>query len=90
MPAPSTAHATGNAGEGMTIENGTGHTLYVYFDGPTSKTVKVPDGSQVDVALVVGSYQVAGEIPNSHVRPFYGKQSYEDNTHYWLKFFIGH
>lgn len=89
MPQPSTAPATGNAGEGMTIINGTGHTLYVYFDGPTSKTVKVPDGSQAGVTLVVGSYEVAGEIPGSHITPFYGRQSYEANTHYWLKFFVG-
>ena len=89
MPTPEQANATGNAGEGMTIENGTGQTLYVYFDGPVSRSVKIPSGSSIGVALTVGSYEVAGEIPKSNITPFYGTQTYEANTHYWLKFYVG-
>jgi hypothetical protein len=88
MPEPTTAPASGAEGEGMTIENGTGQTLYVYFSGPVNKTVKIASGTERSVSLVVGRYEVAGEIPGGNVRPFYGKQSYDANTHYWLKFYL--
>jgi hypothetical protein len=88
MPIPETATATGDAGEGMTIQNGTNHTLYVYFVGPVHKAVKIPRGATKGVSLVVGSYQVAGEIPHANVQPFYGRQTYAANTHYWLKFYL--
>lgn len=88
MPPPQTAHASGPAGKGMTIENGTGHLLRVHFSGPTNWTVDVPDGQSVGVDLVVGSYEVAGEVPDAAIMPFYGTQVYQPNTHYWLKFFV--
>ena len=71
----------------MTIENGTGHTLHVHFSGPVSRTVVVPDGRSESVELVVGDYQVAAEVPGSRITPFYGQQSYQSFTHYWLKFY---
>jgi hypothetical protein len=88
MPMPETATAYGNEGEGMTIQNGTNKTLYVYFVGPVQKTVVIKPGATAGVSLVVGNYEVAVEIPNAHVTPFYGKQSYKSDTHYWLKFFL--
>jgi hypothetical protein len=88
MPPPERAPATGPAGKGMTIENGTGHPLRVHFEGPVTRTVEVADGRSADVALAVGRYQVAGEVPGSSILPFYGEQTYEPNTHYWLKFFV--
>jgi hypothetical protein len=87
MPPASTAPATGPAGKGMTIENGTGQTLHVHFSGPVSRTVVVPDGRSESVELAVGEYQVAAEIPGSRVIPFYGRQAYQPFTHYWLKFY---
>jgi len=66
----------------------TANTLYVYFSGPTTRTVTIPTGSKAGVTLDVGSYQVAAEIPNSDIRPFYGAQSYASNTHYWIKFYV--
>ena len=39
IPPPRTAHASGPAGKGITIENGTGYPLHVYFSGPVSRTV---------------------------------------------------
>jgi hypothetical protein len=88
MPPPQMAHATGAAGKGMTIENGTGHLLLVHFSGPVSTSVEVPDGGSAGVELAVGSYEVAAEVPNSTIVPFYGKQSYQHRRHYWLKFFV--
>lgn len=87
MPAPATAPATGPTGKGMTIENGTGHILHVYFSGPISRTVVVPDGKSESVELAVGAYQVAAEVPGSRIEPFYGRHAYQPFTHYWLKFY---
>ncbi len=87
MPPPTTAPATGAAGKGMTIENGTGHILHVHFSGPVSRTVVVPDGRSESVELAVGDYQVAAEVPGSRIIPFYGRQDYQPFTHYWLKFY---
>lgn len=89
MPPPQTAHASGGSGQGMTIENGTGYILRVHFNGPVIRSVDVPDGASVGVELVVGSYEVAAEVPGAPVTPFYGNQRYEPSTHYWLKFFVG-
>jgi len=88
MPPPETAHASGGPGKGMTIENGTGYTLRVHFSGPVNRTVDVTDGQSADVELAVSSYEVAAEVPGAPVTPFYGRQTYEPNFHYWLKFFV--
>lgn len=83
-----TAHASGPAGKGMTIENETGALLRVHFSGPANHTVDVSNGQSADVELVVGSYEVAAEVPGTAILPFYGSQTYQPNTHYWLKFFV--
>lgn len=88
MPPPMSTYATGPAGQGMTIENGTDYRLHIYFSGPVSRTVIVPDGESEGVDLVVGRYQVAAEVPGSSIMPFYGDQMYEPSTHYWLKFYV--
>jgi len=87
MPAPTTAPASGAEGKGLTVENNTGYTLHVYFSGPASRTVVVPDRRSESVELAVGSYQVAAEVPDSPIVPFYGRQAYEPFTHYWLQFY---
>lgn len=87
MPAPRTAYASG-AGKGMTIENSTGHLLRIHFGGPVIRTVDIPSGQSVDVDLTVGAYEVAAEAPGTAITPFYGTQTYQPNTHYWLKFFL--
>jgi len=68
MPPATTAPASGQAGKGMTIENGTGQTSHVHFGGPVSRTVVVPDGRSESVELAVGDYQVAAEVPGSSIR----------------------
>jgi hypothetical protein len=88
MPPPQTAYASGQAGKGMTIENGTGYLLRVHFSGSMNRTVDVPNGQSVGVELVVGSYEVAAEVPGTSIMPFYGTQTYQLNTHYRLKFFV--
>lgn len=88
MPPPQTAYAGGPTGKGMTIENGTGYLLRVHFSGPVNQTVDVPDGQSVGVELAVGSYEVAAEVPDAPIMPFYGTQTYQSNMHYWLKFFV--
>lgn len=88
MPPPQAAYASGGSGKGMTIENGTGYLLHVHLSGPINRTVDVPNGQSVGVDLVVGSYEVAAEVPDAPIMPFYGNQTYEPNHHYWLKFFV--
>jgi hypothetical protein len=88
MPPPVSRAATGPAGKGMTVENGTGHTVVIHFNGPVTRSVSVPNGLSSDVELVTGDYEVAAEVPGSRIVPFYGRQSYAPNTHYWLKFFV--
>jgi hypothetical protein len=88
MPPPQTVLADGPAGKGMTIENKSRFLLRVHFAGPKNITVEVPGGRLVDVALFTGTYEVAGEMLGAEVIPFYGKQTYQPNAHYWLKFFV--
>lgn len=87
MPPPTTAPATGVGGKGMTIENGTRHTLHVHFSGSMTRTVVVPAARSESVELAVGDYQVAAEVPGSRIIPFYGRQAYQPFTHYWLTFY---
>jgi hypothetical protein len=86
MPAPSVAPANGPAGEGMTVQNHTSYALTVYFSGATDVSMIIPPGASRDVALVTGKYQVAVEIPDSRVTPYFGEHTYETRTHYWLSF----
>jgi len=65
MPTPATAPASWPADKGMTVENGTGHSLHIHFSGPVSRTVVVPNGQAESVELAVGDYQVAAEVPGS-------------------------
>ena len=88
MPSPRMERASGPAGKGMTIENGTGSLLRVHFSGPTNRSVEVAGGRAAGVELVVGRYEVAVEMPGTPIIPLYGKQMYRPNTHYWLKFFV--
>jgi hypothetical protein len=92
MPPAQAAVANGPEGEGMTIENGTAYPMRVYFSGPIQRSVSVPKGRSAGVELVVGNYEVAvevvGETPGVRIMPFYGRQTYEGNTHYWLKFYL--
>lgn len=88
MPAPAQAPAYGASGKGMTIENGTEYALMIYFIGPTTRTVTVPKNESVGVELAVGSYEVAAEVKDANVVPFYGTQDYKPNMHYWLKFYL--
>ena len=90
MPEPNKAHASGPQGQGMTIENKTPHSLWVYFNGPVSRTVEVTANASIGVELAVGQYEVAAEIGGSDIVPFYGKQSYDPNAHYWLTFQVAH
>ena len=87
IPAPTTAPASGPEGKGMTVENTTGYTVRVYFSGPASRKVVVPDRRSESVDLSVGEYQIAAEVPDSPIVPFYGRQAYQPSTHYWLKFY---
>ena len=88
MPTPTSTAAFGPAGKGMTIENQSGHMLHDHFSGPVSRSVVIPSGQTAGVELSIGRYQVAAEVPQPRIVPFYGEQAYETNTHYWLKFFV--
>lgn len=69
MPSPEMARASGPAGKGMTIENGTGYLLRVHFSGPTNRSVEVAGGRSTGVELVVGRYEVAAEAPGTPIIP---------------------
>lgn len=49
MPAPVTAPASGAAGKGVTIENGTGYTLTLHFSGPVGRTVAIRNGESESI-----------------------------------------
>ncbi len=82
MPPPQMVYTSGAPGKGMTIENYTGHLLRVHFNGPICRTVEVPNRQSFAVALVVGSYEVATEVPGTTILPFYGTQTYQPHAHY--------
>ena len=72
MPDPARSVATGQVGEGLTIENGTGKRLTVYFLGPVTRLVQIGAGASTGVSLVVGQYEAAAEPEDPAVIPFYG------------------
>jgi hypothetical protein len=51
-------------------------------------TVIVAPGQSMEADLAPGQYQVAAEIPNSSVRPFYGVQTYEPRSRYLERFYV--
>ena len=91
LPPPQSQYTDGPVGDGMTLENHTRFTMVFYFTGPTDKAVRVAPGKSVGVALVVGTYEVAVEAKNTgnvRVIPFYGRQEYGPDAHYWLKVYL--
>jgi hypothetical protein len=86
MPDPTRACADGPVGEGVTLENGSGLPLTVYFSGPLTRVVQVQPGESRGVDLVVGHYEAAAEAADASVLPFYGALQFEGRTHYWLRF----
>jgi hypothetical protein len=86
LPELARSVATGPVGEGLTIENGTGKPLTVYFLGPITRIVRVEAGESAGVSLVVGQYDAAAELQDPAVIPFYGSLRFEVRTHYWLRF----
>jgi hypothetical protein len=88
MPPPTSQATPGVAGTRMTIENRTGYTLRVYFRGPASRLVEVPNGQAREVSLVAGPYQVAAETLDRKVTPFYGEDTYQPQRSYKFSFYI--
>ena len=88
MPQPEQVRANGPVGDGITVENGTGTMLTVYFRGPTVEVVQVEPGASKGVALLVGNYEAAAELKDDSVIPHYGSLSLAPNTHYWLRFSV--
>jgi len=90
LASPEVSYTDGPVGKGMTLENHTPFTVIFYFLGPTQNTIEIAAGKTADIALVVGTYEVAVEAhnpPGVIVRPFYGHHDYGPNAHYWLKLY---
>jgi hypothetical protein len=78
----------GVAGTRVTITNGTGNTLRIYFRGPVSRLLEVPNGQSREVSLVAGRYQLAAETSNPRIIPFYAERTYAPNTSYQSRFYL--
>jgi hypothetical protein len=90
MP-PASSRPTTGVGQGdtkMTIRNDTGHTLLVRFSGPVDRTVQVPADKTEEIALAAGRYQVAAEVTEPGITPFYGEQTYRSNTDNRYRFYL--
>ncbi len=91
MPPSIMQQTSGPVGNGMTVENGTPYALKIYFKGPISKVLTIAPHHSMGVRLLVGAYQVAVEAKSPRyirILPFYGRQQYQANAHYWLKLYL--
>jgi hypothetical protein len=87
----STVRASGRPTGGSStvrVENATGHTVRIYFSGPQSRILEVPDRQLRDIDLAAGRYQVAAETTDPKIIPFYGERTYEPNREYRSHFVI--
>lgn len=89
LPRPVTSPVSRTSNQGLTIENHTGHVLKVYFAGSSSKTVTIPEGKEAELNLDAGEYELAAEIVDGRLLPFYGKQSFESGKRYRFRFSVG-
>ena len=87
LPTVEEAPAAGPVGKGLTVENHSPFTLQLYFRGPMSHSITIAPGESHGLELLTGEYEVAAEALHAPVVPFYGRQSYAPNTHYWLRFY---
>lgn len=69
------------------ILNYTGAYLTVYFSGPSSRQVKVRPGAGESTTLIAGNYEVAAEVNDPGVLPFFGNHRY-DREDYQIRFSI--
>jgi len=69
------------------IYNNTGSYLMIYFRGPSPRQVRVRPGASESVVLTAGSYEVAAEVDDPSVLPFFGLHQY-DREGYRLGFSI--
>jgi hypothetical protein len=72
--------SSGESGTTLTVENGTNLLIRYLLKGPTSQAVTVEPSLSIKVTLTPGTYQVAAEIPNSSMMPFYGERTFNAGT----------
>lgn len=66
----------------LIIENKTEFELAVYLKGQEYKIIKVEQNSSEEVEITAGNYEVAAELDNPDILPYYGKVTYEENRMY--------
>jgi hypothetical protein len=83
---PEAEKLSASVGDGVLVENATRYAIRVYFKGPTIRTENI--GGSVTLRLDPGEYEVAAEVPDSGILPFYGKQSYSAGVGHKDKFTV--
>jgi len=76
----------GSSGSTLTLENRTKFVIDFYVVGETSRVLKVAPSASLPIDLSPGDYQVAAEIPNSSVAPFFGERTFTAGTRCQLVF----
>jgi hypothetical protein len=76
------------SGTTFTVENKTKLPISVYLNGSTSRALTVLPSSSASATITPGRYQIAAEIPNSGVTPFYGEQTFNAGTKYQQVFLM--
>lgn len=59
----------------VTIHNGTGYTLTIYYSGNSSKKVSIPAGQTTSFSMPNGEYRVAASVSSASVRSYAGRES---------------
>jgi hypothetical protein len=88
MPAAQSSQASLGGQTGMTIENGTGYTLYFYLSGPSSQSLQIPPNSSQTLNVPPGQYEVAAKVSDPSVIPYYGNDNYAPNSQYSHHFYV--
>ncbi|HEX6749220.1 MAG TPA: hypothetical protein VF092_18125 [Longimicrobium sp.] len=86
---PESKGPSGRRGQAaVSIENGTGRTLTVYFSGPRSDSAVIGVGQTTTLWLPVGAYSVAARVNDPDVLPYAGPANYTARI-YPYYFYIG-
>ncbi len=64
------------------IENNTPYHLALYLGGPEYKVINIASESEFEIEIKSGEYEIAAELVNSNILPYYGMITYEENLKY--------
>jgi hypothetical protein len=89
LPSSDPVYLNGGRTASVSIENGTGYNLTVWYSGSDSKSVTISQGRSATLILRSGDYRVAASVDASNVRNYAGFETLEGGS-YRSRYYISH